>query len=444
MGRRSLKRAGLLPVVIGITVLVVTVANLSLAVASVPTSGRPLVPPVTAKEVQVLRPTASHSLSRRRDVLQLTSAGLVAGSPYAALAEQAKQFSAGWTAKDGVQFLTYFNEENYGAMRDDTRRTPQFIKAITERVSERKKAEKRVTVLDIGTGPFALFALAAVRAGADKVYAIEANGEAAVRARDFVAEQEDIPEGAVEIIEGFSTAVDLPEKVDLVVAEIMGVIASEENMIQTINDAKERHMKNPKDLNNFIPSQVLTYAAPVSYALHNILKPPRYERLNGQPLRVNARDRTIELLSEPLVLEDIKWTDPKLPGRGGRWEQQPLEFEISASRLETNRQSYYKALKKEEVPDEEAEPLAKKTAESFSGMAFWPKLILDPAGKIVVESRGPAGEHQKSHWPTLLSLMNPEPVPVKAGQKFTLREAADFDGDILGPAKYTLKADLKA
>ncbi|CAE8625490.1 unnamed protein product [Polarella glacialis] len=278
--------------------------------------------------------------------------------------------------------------------------------------------------MDIGTGPFALFALAAVRAGAKKVYAIEANPEAAERARNFVSRQDDIPAGSVEVIEGFTTAITLPEKVDLVIAEIVGALASEENMITTMRDAQERHMKTPKDPFSYIPCGVQTFAAPASYALHPILAPPRYERLQGQPLRLNARDRTLELLADPQLLEDIKFFDDKLPSPG-RWKttEKPLEFTVAAARLEMNEKDYYEALMKEEVTPEEAGPLAKLTAKTFSGMAFWPRLTLDPAGTIVVESRGPLGEHQKSHWPTVLALMHPTPVPIKAGDVLKISEA---------------------
>ena len=45
--------------------------------------------------------------------------------------------------------------------------------------------------LDLGTGPFCVFALIAATAGAKKVYAVEANPEAARRAKAFIAKCED-------------------------------------------------------------------------------------------------------------------------------------------------------------------------------------------------------------------------------------------------------------
>jgi protein arginine N-methyltransferase 1 len=298
-------------------------------------------------------------------------------------------------------------------------------------------------VLDIGTGPFALFALVAARAGAKKIYAVEANPEAAARAKDFVAKQEDIPAGVVEVMEGFTTAIDLPEKVDLVCAEIIGAVASEENLVATIKDAQARHMKDPYNPANYIPVSVQTFGAPVSYALHPILAPPRYERLKGQPLRVNCRDKTVQLLSNPQMIEDIRFYEKGLPA--DRWQsKEPFSFLMDPARFEKNEKEYLKGLENEEMKPEEKESLAKETANSFSGMAFWPRLILDEAGEIVVMSRGPLGEHQKSHWQTLLALMTPTPVPVKAGSTLKITERAQLQSDILSAAKYELDGVIAA
>lgn len=91
-----------------------------------------------------------------------------------------------------------------------------------------------MTVVDVGTGPYALLALVAARAGAKKVFAVEANAAAAARARLAVAAATDVPPGVVEVVEGFSTAVTLPYKVDLFVGEVVGNMASEEGIVSTV------------------------------------------------------------------------------------------------------------------------------------------------------------------------------------------------------------------
>lgn len=401
--------------------------------------GAAALPPELCASLGRPRQPQPSALTRRSGLLQVASAGLAVAGGRPVLAEASAKISTQWSASEGTSFLSVFNEDSYGAMRDDTRRTPAFIKAIRQRVAGK---EGKLTMLDIGTGPFALFALVAARAGARKVWAVEANPEAAARAKDYVEKQEDIPEGVVEVIEGFTTAVSLPEKVDLVCAEIVGSLASEENMLTTIRDAQERLVKKPEDPASWIPVSVQTFAAPVSYALHNMLAPPRYEQLKGKPLRLNCRDRTLQLLSDPQVLEDIKFSD-KLP-QPGRWQStKPFLWTVSGDRLAENTKSYFAALTKEEnVKEEEAQELAKSTADSFSGLAFWPRLVLDQEGELVVESRGPKGEHQKSHWNTLVSLMSPTPLPVKPGDEIRVSEAADIAREVLTPVQYTLQGEI--
>ena len=207
--------------------------------------------------------------------------------------------TAGFSSKDFIAF----DEGAYKAMRDDERRTPLFQRAIEKRF-DGKQGE--LVVLDIGTGPEALLALMAARAGARKVYAIEANPEVAKRAVQAIANAEDVKPGTVTLVVGFSTEVILPEKVDLVLAEIVGSVASEEGAYATIRDAQARHLKDPYSASSYIPISIQTVAAPASYALHYALGPPKFDwgKLN-EPLRLNCRDETAQLLAEPQVLEEI-------------------------------------------------------------------------------------------------------------------------------------------
>ena len=186
-------------------------------------------------------PPAQHLA--RREALQ-TAAPAAAGLslplvPRAASAADAPPLRAAWTATDGFSDANFiaFDEGAYAAMRDDERRTPLFEKAIQQRLAA--APPNTLTVLDIGTGPYALLAIAAARAGAKKVYTIEANAEAAKRARATLSKA-DIAPGVVEVVEGFSTSISLPEKVDVLVAEIAGSVASEEGCYATIRDAQAR------------------------------------------------------------------------------------------------------------------------------------------------------------------------------------------------------------
>ena len=215
----------------------------------------------------------------RRDAVGSAAAAAVAcpliSVPFEVWAAEKTDVRAHWTATDGFSDKSFisFDEGAYAAMRDDVRRTPLFEEAIKQRLA--KAPRGTLTVLDVGTGPYALLALAAARAGAKKVYTIEANGEAARRARDAIRKASDVRYGTIEVIEGFSTTVQLPEKVDVLVAEIAGSIASEEGAIATIRDAQHRLVKRPGDPTSYIPYACQTLGAPASYALHYALGPPQ-------------------------------------------------------------------------------------------------------------------------------------------------------------------------
>ena len=101
-----------------------------------------------------------------------------------------------------------------------------------------------MTVVDVGTGPYALLALVAARAGAKKVFAIEVNAAAAASARTAVEKATDVPTGVVEVIEGFSTDITLPYKVDLFVGEVVGNMASEEGIVNTVRTIKINYVYN--------------------------------------------------------------------------------------------------------------------------------------------------------------------------------------------------------
>mmetsp|Transcript_6850 Transcript_6850/g.7892 ORF Transcript_6850/g.7892 Transcript_6850/m.7892 type:complete len:82 (+) Transcript_6850:434-679(+) len=77
--------------------------------------------------------------------------------------------------------------------------------------------------------------------------------------------------------------------------------------------------------------------------------------------------------------------------------------------------------------------MAQRTGKSFTGVALWPRLILDADGNIDVNSRQyPSGKHQKSHWQTVLPIMNDVPIDVKGGDEIEV--TFDFSlggGDIL-------------
>mmetsp|Transcript_22876 Transcript_22876/g.54015 ORF Transcript_22876/g.54015 Transcript_22876/m.54015 type:complete len:507 (+) Transcript_22876:205-1725(+) len=358
---------------------------------------------------------------------------------------------AKWKAVDGLNTMEEsaknfvgFDASSYQAMINDQSRTPMFYKVMADRIDDGKGAS---TVLDLGTGPFAIFAIKAAELGAKKVYAIEANPKAAEMARETIRKKgfEDI----ITVLEGFSTDVSLPDgdKADLIVAEIIGSIASEEGVVATIADAHKRFAKNPTSDASWIPSRVQTYAAPASYTLHNLFGPPGFDwsKLDGEPVRFNCRDEGLQLLADPQMVEDIRFaTIDKLSSSN----RKTLDFAVDTSRTVSNTDKLVKELQANKLGKSEAIRAADATAHSFSGMAFWPRLILgsdvDGNADTINSRQFPGGGHQRSHWQTVLPIMKDRPVAVTGGD--TISVAIDFEvptgskgtSDLQTPATYQL------
>ena len=121
----------------------------------------------------------------------------------------------------------------HARMLHDDRRTRDFISALTAAVRPGD------VVLDIGTGSGVL-AVALARAGARHVYAVEASDIAAVAARVFEANG---VTDRVTLVPGWSRQIELPERADLLVAEIIGNEPLEEEILETTLDARRRLLK---------------------------------------------------------------------------------------------------------------------------------------------------------------------------------------------------------
>lgn len=367
--------------------------------------------------------------------------------------------SASWKSVDGLNTMEEnnknfvgFDAKSYQAMISDQSRTPQFYKAMEDRIAVGGAS----TVLDLGTGPFAIFAIKAAELGAKKVYAIEANKEAAKMARETVTKKgyDDI----ITVLEGFSTDIELPnnEKVDLIVAEIIGSIASEEGVVATIADAHRRFANKPTSASSWIPTRVQTYAAPASYTLHNMFGPPGFDwsKLNGEPVRFSCRDEGLQLLSDPQVVEDIVFADVLNYNSGkGSAKNKVLKFDVDPVRTKENTENLIGELQKNQLGKSEATRMAQATGNSFSGIAFWPRLILSESGtsenSITINSRQyPNGGHQRSHWQTVLPIMSDRPVPVQGGDvirvqtSFEVPSGAAGTTDITTPAAYKLEGTV--
>jgi protein arginine N-methyltransferase 1 len=113
------------------------------------------------------------------------------------------------------------------------------------------------TVLDLGSGTGVL-AVLACRAGAERVYAVDATAMSAVARA--VAAANGVGD-RVTVIERHSQRVELPERVDVVVADQLGAFGVEAGLLEAFDDARRRHLKPGGVL---VPRRLDLLAAPVS------------------------------------------------------------------------------------------------------------------------------------------------------------------------------------
>lgn len=113
-----------------------------------------------------------------------------------------------------------------------------------------------------------ILALLACQAGAQKVYAVEQDGIIQV-ARESAARNGYTDR--IEFIQALSTAIDLPEPVDVIVSEIHGILPFFPGSLASIIDARNRFLKPGGVL---IPMRETVSVAVVTL-------PDRYERIVG-------------------------------------------------------------------------------------------------------------------------------------------------------------------
>lgn len=118
-------------------------------------------------------------------------------------------------------------------MLNDRGRTRRFIDAIAETVRPGD------VVVDLGTGT-GILAMAAARAGARKVYAIEAGRVGAVAKKLIAANR---MAQRIELVAGHSTRIRLPERADVLVTETFGHGPLSEDVLGAVLDARRRLLK---------------------------------------------------------------------------------------------------------------------------------------------------------------------------------------------------------
>lgn len=175
------------------------------------------------------------------------------------------------------------------------------------------------TVVEIGPGPHAVLARLAIGAGARRVYAIELMKESYDAAKEKVREIG--LEDRIIVIHGDATQVELPERVDYCISEIIGNIAGSEGSAVIVNNAR-RFLKTP---GHMIPERSLTKIAAIS--LTDDLFPNAFTEISahyveqifeqtGGPfdLRVCIKNLpTSAVLSTSDTFEDLDYTNALAP-----------------------------------------------------------------------------------------------------------------------------------
>lgn len=125
-----------------------------------------------------------------------------------------------------------YSASGHGSMVADRVRVEAYARAIRDSVRPGS------VVVEIGTGT-GLFAILAARQGARRVYAIECDDIIETARRNAAANG---CANAIEFIHALSTRVELPERADVVISDMRGVLPYHERHLDAIVDARTRFL----------------------------------------------------------------------------------------------------------------------------------------------------------------------------------------------------------
>ncbi len=166
--------------------------------------------------------------------------------------------------------------QRHSKMLFDLERTAPLIQAI------QKKVKPGDIVVDVGCG-LGVLSLAAVKAGAKRVYAIDVDSEALEFAR-WQAKKLGVDK-KICWLNDHSYNIDLVEKADLLIQETIGRLAFDENFLPTLQDAKKRFLKKGGEI---IPEAVSLHGAPSAKNKKLLQKPALLAQIKTKTTRLTT------------------------------------------------------------------------------------------------------------------------------------------------------------
>ncbi len=206
-----------------------------------------------------------------------------------------------------------YDELIYHGLTHDQLRNEKYLSAL------KRKARGKV-VLDVGTGRDAILSRLCIEAGASRVYAVELVREVYEQARKTV---EDLGlADRISVLHGDASQIDLPEKVDVCVSEIVEAIGGAEGAAVILNGAR----RLLKDGGILLPERSVTRVAAVELpdelrdqpgftevSAHYVRK--IFDSVGGPfDLRLCVKNfPPSHLISEVGVFEDLDFSSPVEP-----------------------------------------------------------------------------------------------------------------------------------
>lgn len=192
-----------------------------------------------------------------------------------------------------------YSLDQFGRMIDDKVRMEPYSAAIARCVRPND------AVVDLGCGP-GVFALLACKAGARRVYAIDMNG--VIEFGRHLATVNGFAE-RIHFLRGDSRQIHLPERVNVIIADVRGVLPLYSHAVGTLEDARNRFLAEDGRL---LPSLDILIAAVVELPefYRNITEPWRapspLDLSTGLPLVLNSMYR-YQLKPEHVISEPRPW-----------------------------------------------------------------------------------------------------------------------------------------